>query len=168
MVLKAFSEFHKFVSEKKWWLRWTSRFTNMLVLSIVKKKNSVVSCACVFNFFLFCLCVDHKKHHSSVPNARDDRSLLQLPHQWETGHLGQSFYLFIFCFSTSQLIQDDQRSKHHILCKQLKANLLCRLINRPLVDFFSFLFIKNGGLTVCCCLYYFHAGSGMHPLPVVF
>lgn len=45
---------------------------------------------------IFCLCVDHKEHHSCVPNTRDDRSLLQLPHQWETGHLGQSFCLFIY------------------------------------------------------------------------
>lgn len=37
-------------------------------------------CLSVYLVFFF-LCADHKEHYSSVPNARDDRSLLQLPHQ---------------------------------------------------------------------------------------
>lgn len=49
------------------------------------------SSAAALYFLCFCFCVDHKKHHSSVSNPGDDWPLLQLPHQWETGHLGQSF-----------------------------------------------------------------------------
>lgn len=49
---------------------------------------------------LLCLFIDNEEHHSCVPNTRDDRSLFQLSHQWEAGHLGQSAHLFSNCVNS--------------------------------------------------------------------
>lgn len=46
------------------------------------------------HFCFFCFSVDHKKHHSSIQNARNDWFVLQLSHQRETRHLGQGFDIF--------------------------------------------------------------------------